>query len=124
MVIVKRQVSRRMEHKSCFVRHARDISRILKIAINIALRRIREIAKGIVQPTIVMNQKELEVDELRTYVARKGNEYRVAYALNSVTKGVTGFSRYAEQEPLSRCTLSGSAVDLVFPEMLLYGRLE
>jgi insertion element IS1 protein InsB len=69
----------------------RGISRVLKIAINTVLRRIRRIAKDIVKPMIVLNQKELEVDEMRTYIGRKRNEYWLAYALNSATGEVVDF---------------------------------
>jgi insertion element IS1 protein InsB len=69
----------------------RGIARVLNISVNTVLCRIKKIAKGIAKPVIVMNQKELEVDELRTYIGRKDNEYWLAYALNKVTGEVVDF---------------------------------
>jgi len=63
----------------------RSIARILKMAVNTVLQRIRRIASEIVKPAIRRHQQALEVDELRTFVGRKGNEYWIAYALNSRT---------------------------------------
>ena len=69
----------------------RGISRILKISVNTVLRRIKKIAKGIDKPRIVMNRREFEIDELRTYIGRKGNEYWLAYALDKARGEVVDF---------------------------------
>ena len=47
--------------------------------------------KRIAKPAIAMNQPELEVDELRTFIGRKGNEYWLAYALNKENGQVVDF---------------------------------
>lgn len=69
----------------------RGIARVLKISINTVLSRIRKIARAIEKPAIPINQTEFEVDELRTYIGRKGNEYWLAYALNQTTGKVIDF---------------------------------
>jgi insertion element IS1 protein InsB len=58
----------------------RGIARVLEISVGTVLRRIRQMGKRICKPAIVLNQPELEVDELRTFIGRKGNEYWLAYA--------------------------------------------
>jgi transposase-like protein len=50
----------------------RGIARILKIANNTVLNRIRKIASIIIKPAIPINQLRFEVDELPTYVGEKG----------------------------------------------------
>ena len=69
----------------------RGIARILKISVSTVHRRIRRIGKRIEKPAIVLNQKEFEVDELRTFIGRKGNEYWLAYAFNKHTSEVVDF---------------------------------
>lgn len=69
----------------------RGIARVLKIAVNTVLRRIRRIAKKVIKPAIRRHQQALEVDELRTFIGYKGNEYWLAYALNSRTGEVIDF---------------------------------
>ena len=60
----------------------RGISRILKIATNTVLERIRRIADSISRPPITKDEPTFEVDELWTYIGRKENEYWLAYALD------------------------------------------
>jgi hypothetical protein len=69
----------------------RGIARVLKIANNTVLNRIRKVASAIIKPAIPINQLLFEVDELRTYIGEKGNEYWVAYALNKATGKVVDF---------------------------------
>ncbi len=69
----------------------RGIARILKISISTVIGRIRQIARQIGKPAIVLNQSEFEVDELRTFIGRKGNEYWLAYAYNRQTSEVVDF---------------------------------
>jgi insertion element IS1 protein InsB len=59
----------------------RGISRVLKIATNTVLERIKRIADVIPQPPIQQDQSSFEVDELWTYIGWKENEYWLAYAL-------------------------------------------
>lgn len=72
----------------------RSMARLLKVSTNTIIKRIKEIAKGINKPMIVIKQEAVEVDEVKTFVGCKRNEYWVAYALNrkghSVIDFVTG----------------------------------
>ena len=47
--------------------------------------------KRIGKPTIALNQPEVKVDELRTFIGRKGNEYWLAYAPNKENDQVVDF---------------------------------
>ena len=69
----------------------RGIARVLEISVGTVLHRIRQMGKRICKPAIVLNQPELEVDELRTFIGRKGNEYWLAYALNKENGQVVDF---------------------------------
>lgn len=69
----------------------RGIARVLEISIGTVLKRIEQMGKRICKPAIVMNQAELEVDKLRTFIGRKGNEYWLAYALNKENRKVVDF---------------------------------
>lgn len=69
----------------------RSIARVLKIAVNTVLRTIRKIAEGIPTPPVPLKLKSVEVDELRTYIKYKRNEYWVAYALNRATGQVIDY---------------------------------
>ncbi len=70
----------------------RGIGRALHIATNTVLRKIIAIARCIEKPPIPLHHPVFEMDELRTYVQRKGNEYRIAYALCPDTKAVIDFT--------------------------------
>lgn len=69
----------------------RSIARLLKIAVATVLRTIRKIAAGIPKPPVPLKMKSVEVDELRTYIKHKRNEWWVAYALNPVNGEVVDF---------------------------------
>jgi insertion element IS1 protein InsB len=69
----------------------RGAARVLNIAVGTVLSRIRLIGKRIRKPAIVLDQREFEVDELRTFIGRKGNEYWLAYALNKESGEVVDF---------------------------------
>lgn len=69
----------------------RGIARLLQIAVGTVLRRIRQIGKNVIKPPISLNLAIVEVDELRTFIGRKGNEYWLAYALNKETRRVIDF---------------------------------
>src|SRR5258708_40309164 len=60
----------------------RGTARVLKIAANTVLSRVRTIAGHIAKPSILLNQPTFEVDELWTYIGSKDNEYWLAYALD------------------------------------------
>jgi insertion element IS1 protein InsB len=69
----------------------RGIARVLSIAINTVVRKIKQIATAIVKPPVPLNRQSFEVDEIRTYIGNKENQYWVAYALCSQTKQVIDF---------------------------------
>jgi insertion element IS1 protein InsB len=69
----------------------RSTARLLKIAINTVMARIRQIAKGIKQPPILLNQT-YEVDELCTFVKHKENRIWIVYALCRETAQVVSFN--------------------------------
>ena len=69
----------------------RGIARVMKIAVNTVLNRIKMIAGNISKPDISPGQHIFEVDELWTYIGRKDNEYWLAYALDRATGQVVDF---------------------------------
>jgi insertion element IS1 protein InsB len=69
----------------------RGVARVVKIAVGTVARRIRSLANCIERPDITEVQPTFEVDELWTYIDRKENEYRIAYALNRQTRQVVDF---------------------------------
>ena len=64
----------------------RSISRVLGIAANTVMEKIRSIASTIERPVVGKDQPCFEVDELWTYIGRKANEHWVAYALDKERK--------------------------------------
>jgi len=69
----------------------RGIARILKIAVNTVQADIRRTGKETTKPPIRLYQASVEVDELRTFIGNKENQYWVAYALNRTTGKVLDF---------------------------------
>jgi insertion element IS1 protein InsB len=69
----------------------RGIGRILQIAVNTVLSRIKAIAANISRPVVSSDQPIFEVDELWTYIGRKDNEYSLAYALDKATRKAVDF---------------------------------
>jgi insertion element IS1 protein InsB len=69
----------------------RGIGRILSISTNTVLSRIKKIASRISKPASAEGQTIFEVDELWTYIARKDNEYWLAYGINKTTGKVMDF---------------------------------
>src|SRR5690606_4751454 len=69
----------------------RGISRLLQVSLPTVLRKIRRIAAGIQKPPIPLYSSCFELDEVRTYIQRKGIQYWVAYALCSQTRKVVDF---------------------------------
>jgi insertion element IS1 protein InsB len=70
----------------------RGIGRILHIATNTVLRKIVVIARYIEKPPIPQNRPVFEMDELRTYIGYKDNQYWIAYAFCPITKIVIDFT--------------------------------
>lgn len=69
----------------------RGISKVLQISTNTVMKYIKIIAAGVFKPPIPLKRKSFEIDELRTYIGNKQNEYWVAYVLCSETKKVVDF---------------------------------
>src|ERR1700743_1171730 len=69
----------------------RGIARVLRIANNTVLSRIKAIADKISKPAFLRDQSTFEVDELWTYIGRKDNEYWLAYGLDRTTRQVIDF---------------------------------
>jgi insertion element IS1 protein InsB len=70
----------------------RSIGRILKIATATVLRKIVAVAAAITKPPVPLKRTAFEMDELRTYVKHKGNEYWIAYALCPQSRAVIDFT--------------------------------
>ena len=68
----------------------RSISRLLHISATTVISRIQKIAESIKKPAILM-EKFYEVDELKTYVKKKENDYWVIYALDKESRQVVDF---------------------------------
>jgi IS1 family transposase len=69
----------------------RGIARILRIAASTVIRKIKLIAASIRKPFVPLNRAAFELDEVRTYLRNKGNQYWIAYALCSETRQVVDF---------------------------------
>lgn len=77
-----------LKKESCGVR---SISRILKISMTTVISRVKKIAKAVIRPFHIVQGKEYEVDEMRTYIGNKGRLYWVVYALRRDTREVIDF---------------------------------
>jgi insertion element IS1 protein InsB len=66
----------------------RSISRLLEIAVNTVISRIKSIAKRILNPTILLNQ-DYEMDELKTFVGNKKNEQWLIYVMEKDSRRIT-----------------------------------
>jgi len=69
----------------------RSIARLLKIAINTVLTRIRSIARNI-QPPLLRLHKEYEIDELCTYIGNKEHKIWIAGAWERESKRIVRFT--------------------------------
>jgi insertion element IS1 protein InsB len=68
--------------ESCGIR---SMARLLKVATNTIMKRIRHMAAAIKKPPVTLKQESVEVDEIKTFIGYKGNDYWIAYALNRYT---------------------------------------
>jgi insertion element IS1 protein InsB len=66
----------------------RGIARVTGIAVNTVMRLIRKVAERITKPPIPLDRKSFEIDEVRTFIGNKENQYWMAYVLCSDTKQV------------------------------------
>ena len=90
----------------------RGIARVLQIATATVLRLIKRIANTIYKPPVPRNQRSFEIDELRTFISNKQNDYWIAYVLCSDTKRVIDFivgkrSKRTLQTVVNTALLSG-----------------
>ena len=69
----------------------RGAARVLGIALQTVSNKIRRLASGIERPKKCFDKPSLEVDELWTFVERKGNDYWIAYAIDRRTRSVVDF---------------------------------
>ncbi|MFN7494836.1 MAG: IS1 family transposase [Cyclobacteriaceae bacterium] len=74
--------------ESCGIR---SIARILKISVTTVIKRLKQIASKIQRPFPILQGKEYEVDEVRTYIGNKQRLYWIVYALRRDTKDVIDF---------------------------------
>jgi len=68
----------------------RSIARLLHISATTVISRIQKIAGSIKKPAIAM-ERVYEVDELKTYIKKKANDYWVIYAIDRESKQVVDF---------------------------------
>jgi insertion element IS1 protein InsB len=74
--------------ESCGIR---GMARLLKVATNTIMKRIRQVAAAIKKPPVILKQESVEVDEIKTFIGYKGNDYWIAYALNRYTGKVIDY---------------------------------
>jgi insertion element IS1 protein InsB len=77
-----------LTNESCGIR---SIARLLTVSISTVSRKIKKIGKSLIRPFPILQGKEYEVDEMRTYVGNKKRLYWVVYALRRDTKEVIDF---------------------------------
>ena len=65
----------------------RSIARLLHISATTVINRIQKIANSIKKPA-VLTERTYEVDELKTYIKKKANDYWVIYAIDRENKQV------------------------------------
>jgi insertion element IS1 protein InsB len=74
--------------ESCGVR---SIARLLNVSLSTVIRKIKRAGKSLARPFPILQGKEYEVDEMRTYIGNKKRLYWVVYALRKDTKEVIDF---------------------------------
>jgi insertion element IS1 protein InsB len=87
-----KNIARQISTLVCESVSIRGIGRVLQIATGTVLKKIQEIAAAIAKPSVPLNRSAFEMDELRTYVGNKENQYWIAYALCPITKAVIDFT--------------------------------
>jgi insertion element IS1 protein InsB len=70
----------------------RSIGRLLKIAANTVMKKILQAAAAIAKPPVPLHRPYFEMDEVRTYIKRKENQYWIVYAICPETKTVIDFT--------------------------------
>ncbi|MBA3572079.1 MAG: IS1 family transposase [Pyrinomonadaceae bacterium] len=69
----------------------RDISRVLRVSTNTVLKTLRERAAMILEPRLPARIKNLEVDELWSFIGNKSAQCWLWYALNRATKRIAAY---------------------------------
>jgi len=69
----------------------RGIARVLRISVTTVIERIKRIAKSINKSYSFVKNRIYEIDELWTYIGRKGNEVWITYSIDRSTKEVIDF---------------------------------
>jgi insertion element IS1 protein InsB len=69
----------------------RSIARLLNVSISTVIRKIKKTGKSLARPFPILQGKEYEVDEMRTYIGNKKRLYWIVYALRRDTKEVIDF---------------------------------
>jgi len=69
----------------------RDISRVLRVSTNTVLKTLRERAAMILEPRLPARIKNLEVDELWSFIGNKSTQCWLWYALNRATKRIAAY---------------------------------
>jgi insertion element IS1 protein InsB len=74
--------------ESCSIR---SIARLLTISVSTVSRKIRKIGRAVSRQFPILQGKEYEVDEMRTYIGNKNSLYWVVYALRKDNREVIEF---------------------------------
>jgi insertion element IS1 protein InsB len=77
-----------LTNESCGIR---SIARLLTVSISTVTRKIKKIGKSAIRPFPILQGKEYEVDEMRTYIGKKSRLYWVVYALRRDNREVIDF---------------------------------
>jgi insertion element IS1 protein InsB len=88
----EKNINRQISKLVCESVSIRGIGRVLCVAVSTVMRKIKCIAGSIIKPAVPLNRPCFEMDELRTYLGHKGNEYWIAYAICPDTKAVIDFA--------------------------------
>ncbi len=99
----------------------RSIARLLRIAVNTVLNRIKKIAKSIKPPPIILNQT-YEIDELCTFVKNKENRIWVVYALCRENRRVVSFNVGKRSNKTLNCVIQ--TVQDANPQQIITDKLK
>ncbi len=69
----------------------RDIARVLSISTNTVLKTLRERAAAILEPRVPPRIKDLEVDEVWSFIGKKSEQCWLWYGLNRATKRIAAY---------------------------------
>jgi IS1 family transposase/transposase-like protein len=69
----------------------RDIARVLRVSPNTVLKTIRERAAQVTEPRVAPRIRDLEVDEMWSFIRRKSEQCWLWYGLNRATKRIAAY---------------------------------